>query len=155
MDIKSQIGKLKLTGTLCLWTYTENDRNYPGWNIGATRESVKSLHELLNMMERCEWSTTKAVKVQPPTPKLLNNVNNRNGQANWKSTSELILKANKNIDENSWNFRIGTNNLELTFGTKKLIELRNSLNEIANGNGDFAITDDLDDNILYFWPNNE
>ena len=155
MDLKSQIAKFKATGNLYLWTYTENDRNYLGWNISATRESVKSLYELLNMMERCEWSTTKEVKVQPPTPNLLNTVNNRNGQANWKSTLELILKSKKNIDDNSWNYRIGTNNLELTLGVKKLIELRNSLNEIQKGNGDFAISDELGDNILYFWPTNE
>ena len=155
MDIKSQIGKLKLTGTLYLWTYTENDRNYPGWNLSATQESLRDLHELLNLMERCEWSTNKTLKVQPQTTTQLNTVNNRNGKASWKSTSELILKSNKNIHEDSWNYRAGTNNLELTFGAKKLVQLRNSLNEIANGNGDFAISDQLDENILYFWPNNE
>ncbi|WP_421765240.1 hypothetical protein [Ekhidna sp.] len=155
MDIKSQIRKLKLTGTLYLWTYTENDRNYSGWNLSTTPESLSDLHELLNLMEQCQWSTTKTIRVQPPTPTQLNTVNNRNGKANWKSTSELILKANKNVDADSWNYRIGTNNLELTFGTKKLVELRNSLNKISKGNGDFAITDELDENILYFWPNNQ
>jgi hypothetical protein len=47
------------------------------------------------------------------------------------------------------------NGIEIQFGKEKLTELQNAINGIPKGNGDFAISDQNEENILYFWWNLE
>ncbi len=47
------------------------------------------------------------------------------------------------------------NGIEIQFGKAKLTELQNAIKGIPKGNGDFAIFDHNDENILYIWWNLE
>ncbi|MCF1423247.1 hypothetical protein [Mangrovimonas futianensis] len=53
--MKAQIEKHKVSGKVYVWTYKDNNRNYPGWNFTTDLKASESLSELLNLMSDCEW----------------------------------------------------------------------------------------------------
>ena len=77
--MKEQIEKFKISGRVYIWKYTDNGRNYPGWNMTVDNSASQELSQLFDMMEKCEWSTNKKVLTTQPTDKELSTPNNRNG----------------------------------------------------------------------------
>lgn len=41
---------MEAVGRVSLWRYTENERNYPGWNLNADAAGCRSLLELLDAL---------------------------------------------------------------------------------------------------------
>jgi len=153
--MKAQIEKHKVSGKVYAWTYKDNNRNYPGWNFTVDLKASESLSELLNLMSACEWSTKKKITTEIPTQAQLNVPNNQNRVAKWKSKPNLTLNCKTSESENHWLIKELDNGIEIQFGKEKLTELQNAINGIPKGNGDFAISDQNEENILYFWWNLE
>ena len=149
--MKSKIEKHKINGKIYTWIYKDNNRNYPGWNFTIDSKASENFLELLNLMNTCEWSTKKAIKTELPTQAQLNGVNNQSGIAKWKSKPNLTLNCKTNESRNHWLINELDNGIEIQFGKTKLVELQNAIKEIQKGNGDFAISDKNEENILYFW----
>jgi hypothetical protein len=153
--MKAQIEKFKVNGKVYAWTYKDNNRNYPGWNFTVDLKASESLSELLNLMSDCEWSTKKKVTTELPTQAQLDVPNNQNEIARWKSKPNLTLNCKTSESENHWLLSEHDNGIEIQFGKEKLTELQNAIKGIPKGNGDFAISDQNEENILYFWWNLE
>lgn len=151
--MKSEIEKYKLKGKVYNWKYKDNSQNYPGWNFTADLEASESLTELLNLMSNCEWPTQKTILIDLPTQAQLNVPNNQNGNAKWFSKLNLILNFKKLESENHWIIKELDNHVEIQFGKAKLTELQKAIIEVQKGNGDFAVSDEKHENILYFWWN--
>ena len=153
--MKESINKYKVHGKVYAWTYKDNNRNYPSWNFTVDSRGSESLCQLLNLMISCEWSIKKKIALELPTKMQLNVPNNQNGIAKWKSKPNLILNYNTSESENYWLINEFDNEIEIQLGKEKLTELQNAINGISKGIGDFAISDENDENILYFWWNLE
>ena len=153
--MKAQIEKHKVSGKVYAWTYKDNKRNYPAWNFTVDLKASESLSELLNLMSDCEWSTKKKITTELPTQAQLKVPNNQNGTAKQKSKPNLTLNCKTSESENHWLINEFDNGIEIQFGKAKLTELQNAINGIPKGNGDFAISDQNEENILYFWWNLE
>jgi hypothetical protein len=153
--MKAQIEKYKISGKVYAWTYKGNNRNYPGWNFTVDLKAGESLSELLNLMNTCEWSTKKTISTELPTQAQLNVPNYENGNAKWKSKPNLTLNCKTSESDNHWLIKELDTGIEIQFGKAKLTELQNAIKGIPKGNGDFAIFDQNDENILYIWWNLE
>lgn len=151
--MKEQINKLKITGKIYLWKYLENSKNYPGWNITVDKTGGDNLLELINLMKTCEWSSKKSIQIFKPNQEQLNVPNNKNGKAEWKSTQNLILNLKKEVEPDFWEVIDKGNDIEILLGNNSLLKLENSIKRILNNEGDFAISSNDDENILYFWWN--
>jgi len=153
--MKAKIEKHKVNGKVYTWAYKDNNRNYPGWNFTVDKKASESLSELLNLMKACEWSTKKKITTELPTQAQLDVPNNQNGIAKWKSKSNLTLNYKTSESENHWRINELDNGIEIQFGKAKLTELKDAIKGIPKGNGDFAISDQNEEYILYFWRNLE
>jgi hypothetical protein len=111
--MKVQIEKYKVSGKVYTWTYKGNNRNYPGWNFTVDLKASKSLSELLNLMNTCEWSTKKTVSTELPTQAQLNVPNYENGNAKWKSKPNLTLNYKTSEQENHWLTKELDNRIEI------------------------------------------
>jgi hypothetical protein len=149
--MKEKIQKYKINGEVYTWTCKDNNRNYPGWNFMIDKNGVENLIELLDLMKKCEWSSKKTIRIENPTDSQLRIPNNLNGKAKWKTKDKLILNCRKTEPENYWLIKETDKELEFRFGGQKLIDLQNAISRIGKGNGDFAISDNNEENILYFW----
>ncbi len=153
--MKAKIEKFKVNGKVYAWTYKDNQRNYPGWNFTLDKNACKSLTELLDLMNTCEWSSKKSFGLEIPNELQISLPNNQNGNAAWKTVSKLTFNHRKNESENHWLIKKSENGIEIQFGINKLTELQNAIKGIPKGEGDFAISSENDENILYFWWNLE
>ena len=149
--MKAQIEKYKITGKVYTWTYKDNQLNYPGWNFTVDLKASESLSTLLNLMNDSEWSSKKIISIELPTESQLKVPNKQNGTANWKSKPNLTLNCKMSESADYWKINELDNSIEIQFGKAKLTELQNAINGIPKGNGDFAISDQNEENILYFW----
>lgn len=147
------IEKFRISGKLFIWKYTENYKNYPGWNITVDNMGADKLDRLFELMINSEYPSEKQVDTYSPTDTQLNVPNNLNGKASWITKLNLIYK--KFEDPNYWEIKENKNELKICFGTEKLYELKNYIREIPNGKGDYAICDAHENYILYFWWNHE
>ena len=153
--MKARIEKFKIKGKVYTWIYKDNFRNYPGWNFTIDLQASRCLSELLDLMKSCEWSSKKKFSTELPTDFQLGVPNNQSGTAKWKSEPNLTLNFKASESENYWRINELNNGIEIQFGKAKLTELQNAINGIPKGNGDFAISDQNEENIIYFWWNNE
>ena len=151
--MKAQIEKYKISGKVYCWKYKENERNYPGWNFTVDVKASRSLSQLLDLMSLCEWSSKKKIQIEMPTGSQLTVPNNQGGRARWKTISKMTLNCKKTEPENHWAITELGEEIEIQFGKSKLTELQNAIKEIPNGKGDYAIADEDDESILYFWWN--
>ena len=153
--MKDQIEKLNIIGKIYAWKYLENTRNYPGWNFTVDRKASESLFKLLNLMEKCEWSSKKEIQASIPTENQTKVPNNQNGSAKWKAASKVIFNLKKTAEKQYWEVIEKETEIEIQFGENKLVEFEKAITGIPNGKGDFAISNDFGESILYFWWNGE
>lgn len=78
----SPVNTWRQSGRVSLWRYTENERNYPGWNLNADAAGCRSLLELLDALT-ITGAGGRMVTVTQPTSEQLRVPNNRGGAAAW------------------------------------------------------------------------
>ena len=154
-QMKEKIEKHNINGKVYAWKYLENSRNYPGWNFTVDRKASENLSELLKLMQQCDWSSKKEIQTSMPTEYQIKVPNNQNGIAKWKATSKLIFNSKKVEDKNYWKVIEKENEIEIQFGENKLAEFEKAINGIPKGEGDFAISSNSEEDILYLWWNGE
>jgi hypothetical protein len=111
----------------------------------------KELARLFELMGQCEWSTSKMSKTSTPTVNELSVPFNRNGIANWTTKSKITFSLKRNENRTHWLMIENREELEISFGEEKLKKLKEAVVDIANGKGDFSISDETEENILTFW----
>jgi len=148
---KEKIEKLKISGRVYIWKYTDNERNYPGWNLTVDNLASEELLVLFDMMGQCEWSTNKKLLTTRPTDKEIITPNNRNGNAKWTTKSKIIFSLKTNTTPDYWATTETADELKISFGKEKLMGLRDAIIDIPKGKGDYSIADKDDNNILTFW----
>ena len=153
--MKEKIEKQNIDGKVYVWKYLENSRNYPGWNFTVDKTGSRSLLELLDLMKRCEWSSRKEIQISNPTENQIKVPNNQKGNAKWKTVSKLILSSKKVAEKELWKVIENETEIEIQFGENKLIEFEKAISGIPKGIGDFAISSDSEEDIVYLWWNFE
>lgn len=151
--MKAKIKKYKVTGKVFIWKYKDNLRNYPGWNFTVDIKASQSLLRLLELMNNCEWSSQNIITTEIPTELQIRVPNNQNGNARWKTKKNLKLKCIKTMSETHWLINEMENEVEIQFGKAKLEEFKNAITGIPEGKGDFDISDQNAENIMFFWWN--
>jgi hypothetical protein len=120
MEIKQQIEKLKVTGQIFIWRFTDNDRNYPGWNFTVDSKASQDLLQLFDLMAKCDWSTKKSLRTDEPTDNELSVPNNRQGTAKWTTKPVVTFVVKSNGASDSWMTEEKKDELEITFSKGKL-----------------------------------
>jgi hypothetical protein len=98
------------------------------------------------MMKLSEYSSKKIVNIEAATKKQTQ-VTDRS--STFRSAQKLTISHKKNSKE-LWQLNIN-GDVEIVFGEDKLTELEDAIRKVRTNEGDFAIADSKDENILYFW----
>lgn len=149
--MKEKIEKFKISGKVYIWKYSDNGRNYPGWNLTMDNLASQEISKLLDLMSNCEWTTSKKLLTQRPTGNEVFTPNNRRGHANWTTKEKMAITHKANESPDFWAVIDKEAELEIRFGKQKLMELKRAIESIPTGKGDFSIADRQDENILTFW----
>ncbi len=121
--MEQSIERIKKEGKIYVWKYTENTRNYPGWNISFDNEGFDFLIKLLKLMKDSQWPSKKLIHTDPPIKEVLSGVNNLGGKAGWRTIKQLSLQYKKNSPEtNLWRLTEENQVLVISIGFNMLVE---------------------------------
>lgn len=126
----------KQSGRISIWRYTENERNYPGWNLNADRAGCHSLLNLLDALA-ADGAGSRSIAITAPTKAQLGVPNNMGGQAAWVAPEKLRLTLSLVADK--WSFPPDLDPALIEVGSTWLQALREGIAGIPEGRGDYAI----------------
>ena len=136
----------KQQGSISLWRYTENERNFHGWHLNADLAGCQSLVTLFEALAADGPSASRTVNLTRPTTAVLAVPNNRGGTAKFKSPEKLRIAFSS--DPGQWSFPPQLEPAEFSYGYEWLSPLCKGVNGIPQGDGDYSIGHDLP---LWFW----
>jgi hypothetical protein len=93
------IGTWKQSGRLFFWRFTDNVRNYPGWNFMLDSTGSKSIAGLLRAMSKSATSCIRIVQVSQPTTEVLRAANNHSAGCVAPTKLRIELDA---TDADAW-----------------------------------------------------
>ncbi len=98
-------------------------------------------------MSKSQFSSQKILNTSLPSDKIVSAVN---AGIAFKTKQQVTLKFKKEASD-IWHINDNERDLLVQFSGQYMDEFKTSLFKIKSGNGDFAISDNLDENIFYFW----
>jgi hypothetical protein len=137
--------KWKQSGTVYLWRYEENPKNYRGWHLTADSEGVRSLLELIDLMLKSNDEASRTIKTDIPTE---NELKVPNCKKKAISTTKIVL-LNKKDNSDYWSISEAPGVVTLEAGDKALGQLKDGLIDIQNNKGDYFIGENGHE--LWFW----
>ena len=112
----------KQSGTIYLWRYIENQRNYPGWHLALDSPAQRSIDLLVQALLSHGGSPLRTLLITPPTHRVLKIPNNRGGAATWQSPLKLRLGLDA-TNPDAWRFDEDKDVVVWTFGARTGVEV--------------------------------
>ena len=134
-----------ISGSISLWRYRENVRNYPGWHLSADRRGGESLHALLLALR--STSGHRTVPITRPTAEVLSVPNNKNGTAKWIAVDKWRIEY---AEANHWAFTQKGELALLTIGTEDMADLIAGV-ATMQADGDYSIGEGESGQRLWLW----
>ncbi len=144
--MKRQSHLWKQSGSIMLWGYTENLRNYPGWHFTADRAGCDSLIALLDAFAADGPPGSRTLTITAPTPAVLSVPNNRSNDLLVPSKFRLSFAS----IASEWLFPRSAAPAELSLGVDWLPVFRQSVAGVPKGKGDYSIGP-RNGECLWFW----
>lgn len=132
-------------GTVSLWRYRDNARNFPGWQLTADAEGCASLLTLLDALHTEGAGASRTLQLSAPGPAQLAVPNNRDARWVAPQTMRLILDE----DSGAWQWQPDGERQVLRLGVSALAGLRLGVLDIAAGQGDYSLGHGME--ALWFW----
>jgi hypothetical protein len=147
---RSAVDAWKQHGTVYLWHYLENERNYPGWHFTADAEGVASVSALFKALRGHSTPAYRTVVVSQPTPSILGVPNNKSGAARWFAPDKWRITYLPDTEQaNTWTFQSDNKIARLSLGSAMVPQLIAGVEDVAQGKGDYCIG--LANSELWFW----
>jgi hypothetical protein len=135
----TNVNRWKQEGSLFVWRFQENIRNYPGWHLSADHVGANSIIDLLDRMLAAQWGSEKLLKVMPPPVEVLRVANNMGGKARWESPHSMLIKYPKGkVTDDYWSLE-GDDELVFAVGQTGLSLFRHSMTRLLTKEKDFSI----------------
>ena len=134
-------------GRICLWRYTENQRNYRGWHLSADADGCASLLSLLDQLPSAS-AAYRTLQITAPSATQLRAPNNR--ASGWLAPSRLRIEWA--AQPATWLLPESLDPAHLTLGLDRLIPLRAGIADVAAGRGDYSIGDRGARLWFWWWP---
>jgi hypothetical protein len=145
----SELHSWKQSGAISLWRYTEFQKKFGGWHLSADDAGIRSLLQLLNVLQT-DPESHRTVTITPPSAALLRVPNFQQGKAKWVAPEKLQLQVASAPD--TWEFPEALDPARFTVGSSYLQELIRALEGIPRGEGDFAMGSKQQGKLrLCFW----
>lgn len=137
----------KQRGTISLWRYIENQKNFPGWHLNADSEGCASLLELIDAL-RDNPGGELTTRLSAPIPQQLAVPNNRT--AAWIVPQFWVIQHDPEGEH--WNFASESETVTLIAGARWLDLLSEGVAGIPAKQGDYSIGPGrLRESRLWFW----
>jgi hypothetical protein len=138
-------------GRIYVWEYPETVESFAGWHLTADSVGGDRLLAAIDDLLSGAFVESASFTVDPVTPAVLAVPNNRRA----KASSPKYLRMKMAEDPRHLFFHKTAESLTIEAGRERLEELRDSITQVARGEGDFAMVPDQrrrpPDQALWFW----
>lgn len=155
---QNMVNQWRQKGEMSLWTYTRNIKNFPGWHLSADHQGCVSFLDLCERMMKMTCSSERTIVIRRPTVDILMVPGNQGGYATWRYPERLKLRyLQDSASQDVWHIEeVAESNVLLTLGVQHLNNLKEGIQGLMEGKGDYAIgTHELSENsismCLWFW----
>ena len=135
-------------GTISLWRYLENTRNYPGWHFTADDAGCASMLALLDALFLDPAGSTRTLQLTAPSAEVLSVPNNRRAPVKGPAS----LKLSHVVDPEVLRWIQDGDRLVLEIGQQRAPMLRKGVADVAAGNGDYCIATAPLPLWFWWWP---
>ena len=134
-------------GSISIWRYTRNQRNFPGWHLSVDAAGGASLVALLDAFATDGLPASRALVVEAPSPGVLAVPNNRS--AGVFAPDRMILAFSGRVDH--WALGESPKGVELSIGADWLPVLRKAVVGMSRGEGDHSIGATRESQLWFWW----
>jgi hypothetical protein len=135
----------KQDGNVYLWRFKDDSRKFSGWHMTADGDGSRSLNSLLDIFLQSDIDARRTVRLTMPTEKELRVPNyNKKADPAEKLLLEFVAKENS-----LWSLSCEDKKTTLRVGRTNLLNLRNGIEDIEKGKGDYCIGEKGQE--LWFW----
>lgn len=110
-------------GTVYVWRYLENVRNYPGWNIALDKSSQDGLKQLCLAFAGQTDYCYRTIPITRPTKQILQVPNNKSGHAQFSSPAKLRLEYDPSSPMR-WSFELDDDRAVFIVGSGRVAEIK-------------------------------
>ncbi|MCF7750275.1 hypothetical protein KQ945_05925 [Bacillus subtilis subsp. subtilis] len=135
-------------GTMSLWSYRDNLRNFPGWHLGADAAGGVSLLALLDALGIDGAGATRTLQITAPSAAQLAVPNNRDAQ--WEAPTTWRLTFDDGVP--FWQWQVEERRVSLRLGSEAMADLRHGVLDIAAGRGDHSVGHGAQALWFWWWP---
>lgn len=135
-------------GTVSLWRYLDNARNYPGWHLTADAAGCAALLALLDALGAEGAGAARTLALTAPGAAQRAVPNNR--AARWEAATTLRLTVDAAAD--AWHWEGDGAHVLLRCGRTGLAGVRQGVADIAAGRGDHACGRGAQALWFWWWP---
>ncbi len=135
-------------GTMSMWRYLENTRNYPGWHFSADDAGCASMLALLDVLFLDPAGTTRTLQLTAPSEEVLSVPNNRGASVE----GPVSLRVSHAVDPEALSWSQEGDRLVLEIGQQRAPMLRKGIADVAAGYGDYSIATIPLPLWFWWWP---
>ena len=117
-----------------MWTYVDSAGGYLGWHLTADGAGCARLVAAIDAL--AGGGETKPLVTSPPTEAVLGVPNNRHAVARPAARLRLVLDGDA---PDRWRLEPRDGEVVLTLGRERLAALRQGVDDVSHGRGDYAI----------------
>ena len=140
-----------MAGRVCLWRYRDRARSYPGFHLSADPAGCDQLLTLLGALAKARAPRIGNVVLDPPSPDVLEVPPNRGTPVTGYRYWDLVVDPR--FDPERLQFRVMHDRVRTELSTVQVESLMAGVEDMRARRGDYAIGDD-DEHQLWFWWQN-
>ena len=129
-------------GQISVWTYEPDERNYPGWHIGADASGYESLREILLILSQSPIGSKRTIELDLSAKRYA-----AIGIRKNLAQKIVLLSASQ---EDQWVFRDASGKFVLKVSAIGVSALLESISRAQGGEYDFCIKS-ANGQRLWFW----
>ena len=144
----------KPSGTIILWTFRQQNKNYYGWHLTADAAGCESFIDLLDKMNSTSLPVKRTVPLDHPDHFPFSGIG---GPFKWSDhvfAQKLKLIYSSTLLAESWEATYSDGVFQLSIGARFLSRLRAGIVDIKRGEGDYSIgpwNEKKPEDMLWFW----
>ena len=145
-----EVAQWKQDGRVYLWRYRGNPRSYPGWHLTADGRGSDSLLRLFDLMLSATYSSHQTMQITAPGEQQL--AVPGCSAAVLPAVSLTLRYPKSSVPDGEWSLRDESGEIHLTVGWLRLEQLQKGVEDLRNGEGDYAIAiEKSEEECLWVW----
>jgi hypothetical protein len=140
-----------MAGRICVWRYRDHSRDYSGFHLSADPAGATQLLKLLDSLAKARTPQIGNVVLDPVTPDVLAIPNNRSARSAIIAYRHWELIVDPKFPPEQLHFAVTNDRLRTQLSLIQVESLVAGVEDVRALRGDYAIGDEDEDRLWFWW----